>query len=321
MDKISRHSVAQIPFSPRKDWYTVTGSRDGSRHDAPTEEDPTMRKSLLYTSGIVTLIGISATGCVRHDRYDTARTTTHSLQEQLVASQTDCETATNALAARDRQLAQAEANFTALQSQYDLLSGELDAIDAENNNLLTTVTDIKFGPLPIATQRRLAALAATYPDDMWFNAETGMIRFGSDFTFSSESATMRKGATDVISRVATILNSSEAANFEIVVMGHTDDIQPSSSAQRYPTNWELSTARAVSVAKTLSSNGVDPARFEIAGYGEYRPIVANRMDGTKENRRVEIYLRPTADSMDWSTASVTSTTETVTIDPMEEPMK
>ena len=77
----------------------------------------------------------------------------------------------------------------------------------------------------------------------------------------------------------------------------------------------------MSVAKTLSSNGVDPARFEIAGYGEYRPIVANRMDGTKENRRVEIYLRPTADSMDWSTASVTSTTETVTIDPMEEPMK
>jgi chemotaxis protein MotB len=201
------------------------------------------------------------------------------------------------------------------------LGSELDAIDVENNNLLTTVTDIKFGPLPIATQRQLAALAATYPDDMWFNAETGMIRFGSDFTFSSGRAAMKKNATDLIRRVATILNSPDAANFEIVVMGHTDDIKPSSSAQRYPTNWELSTARAVSVAKTLTSNGVDPARFEIAGYGEYRPLVANRPDGTKENRRVEIYLRPTADSMDWSTASLTTTTETVNIDPMEEPMK
>ena len=200
-----------------------------------------MRKTLLFTTGIVTLIGFSATGCVKHDRYDTARTTTHSLQEQLVASQTDCNTATNALAARERQLAQAEANFYALQGQYDLLAGELDSIDAQNNQLLTTVTDIQFGPLPIATQRKLATLATNYPEDMWFNAETGMIRFGSDFTFSSGQASLRKGATDLINRVAVILNTDEASNFEIVVMGHTDNIQPSSSASRYPTNWDLST--------------------------------------------------------------------------------
>jgi len=280
-----------------------------------------MRKALLFTTGIMTLVSISATGCVKHDRYDTARTTTHSLQEQLVSAQTDCNTATNALAARERQLAQAEANLNALQGQYDLLANELDSIDAENNQLLTTVTDIKFGPLPIATQQKLAALAATYPDDMWFNAETGMIRFGSDFTFSSGRAILKKGATDLISRVATILNSQEANNFEILVVGHTDNIQPKSSAQRYPTNWELSTARATSVAKTLTANGIDPSRFEIAGYGEFRPLVENRPDGTKENRRVEIYLRPMADSNAWDTPSTTTTTETVTVDTMEEPMK
>ncbi len=279
-----------------------------------------MRTTLLYTASVFTLAGISATGCVRHDRYDTARTTTHSLQEQLVTAQAECDTATNALSARDRQLAQAEANLNALQSQYDMLASELDAIDVKNNNLLTTVTDIKFGPLPIATQRKLAALAATYPDDMWFNAETGMIRFGSDFTFSSGSANLKKDANDVISRVATILNSPEASNFEIVVMGHTDNIQPKNSAGRYPTNWELSTARSASVAKTLSSNGVDPSRFEIAGFGEYRPIVENRADGTKENRRVEIYLRPTTEAMTWETVT-SDMSETVTVDPMEEPMK
>ncbi len=278
-----------------------------------------MRKTLLYTSGIMTLVGISATGCVRHDRYDTARTTTHSLQEQLSAAQTDCNTATVALATRDRQLTQAEANLNALQSQYDLLTKELDSIDFENENLLATVTDIKFGPLPVITQQKLAALAASYPDDMWLNAETGMIRFGSDFTFSSGRASMKKSASDLISRVATILNSPETSNFEIVVIGHTDNIQPKSSAQRYPTNWELSTARAVSVAKTLASNGVNPSRFEIAGYGEYRPLVENRTDGTKENRRVEIYLRPTPESIAWET--VTETTETATVDSMEEPMK
>ena len=280
-----------------------------------------MRQTFLYTTGILMLAGFSATGCVRNDRYDNARTATHSLQEQLVSSQAEYSTATTALAARDRQLAQATANLSSLQGQYDLLSSELDAIDSENNTLLTTVTDISFGPLPIATQQKLAALASTYPNEMWFNAETGMIRFGSDFTFSSGKATLRKDATDLISNVAAILNSQEAEGFEIVVVGHTDNVQPKSSAQRYPTNWELSAARAVSVAKTLASNGVDPARFEVAGYGEYRPIVPNTDGGTSANRRVEIYLRPNETNMAWDNVAATEVTETVTVDTMEEPMK
>lgn len=269
----------------------------------------------------MTLVGISATGCVRHDRYDTAKTATHSLQEQLVSTQSERDTAINALAARDRQLSQAEANLNSLQSQYDLLANELDDIDNQNNRLLTTVTDIKLGPLPIEMQQQLAELAATYPDDMWFNAETGMIRFGSDFTFSSGRATLKKDAEDVISRLASILNSPEATNFEIVVIGHTDDIKPKSSAIRFPTNWELSTARAASVTKNLWNNGVDPSRFEIAGYGEYRPLVPNRPDGTKENRRVEIHLRSMTETTTWDTVTDTTTSETVVVDTVEEPMK
>ena len=61
-----------------------------------------MRKTLLFTMGVMTLVGISATGCVRHDRYDTAKTATHSLQEQLVSTQSERDTAINALSARDR---------------------------------------------------------------------------------------------------------------------------------------------------------------------------------------------------------------------------
>ena len=75
------------------------------------------------------------------------------------------------------------------------------------------------------------------------------------------------------------------------------------------------------VAKTLASNGVDPARFEVAGYGEYRPIVPNTDGGTSANRRVEIYLRPNETNMAWDNVAVTEVTETVTVDTMEEPMK
>ena len=197
---------------------------------APTEEDPIMRNTILFTSGIMTLAMFSATGCVRSEKYDTNKTTTHSLQEQLVAVQADCNTATNTLETRDRELAQADASLNALQDQYNMLENELNAIDFENNELLTTVTDIKFGPLPILIQQKLAALASNYPDDMWFNAETGMIRFGSDFTFSSGRATLRKDATDLINRVATVLNSPEASNFESLSW----DIQTISNLNRLP---------------------------------------------------------------------------------------
>jgi chemotaxis protein MotB len=278
-----------------------------------------MRTTLITSVGIMTLIGAVATGCVRHDRYDTMREATNSLKEQLVRSEADCTAATTALETRDRQLAQAQTNLNALQEQYNLISGELDTIANANDELLTQVTGIKLGALPIETQQKLAALAASYPDDMWFDADAGMLRFGSDFTFSSGQAQLRKSAEDLIARVATILNSPEAANFEILVVGHTDDVQPTSSSVRYPTNWELSAARAVSVAKALRANGTDPSRFQVAGFGEFRPLVANRDGGTKENRRVEIYLQPMTETT-WETTTNTPT-ETVIVDIAEEPMK
>ena len=92
------------------------------------------RTSLFFTTGIMTLVGLAASGCVRHDRYDSAKTATHSLQEQLVSAQSERDTAVNVLSSRDRQLAQAEANLDALQEQYNLLAGELDAIDAQTTD-------------------------------------------------------------------------------------------------------------------------------------------------------------------------------------------
>ncbi|MBC8522514.1 OmpA family protein [PVC group bacterium] len=277
-----------------------------------------MRTKIITTVVTFSLIAVAATGCVRHDRYDSMREATNSLKEQLVRSETDCTAATTALETRDQQLAQAQANLNALQDQYDLLAGELDTIAANNDDLLTRVTGIKLGSLPIETQQKLAALASTFPNDMWFDADSGMLRFGSDFTFSSGQAQLRKSAEELIARVATILNSNEAANFEIVVVGHTDNVQPTSSSIRYPSNWELSTARAVSVAKALAANGTDPSRFQVAGFGEFRPLVPNLEGGTKENRRVEIYLQPMTETITWETNEVV---ETVTVDTTEEPRK
>jgi chemotaxis protein MotB len=69
--------------------------------------------------------------------------------------------------------------------------------------------------------------------------------------------------------------------------GHTDD-RPISSSQ-FPSNWELSTARAVAVLKYLASRGIPPDRLAAAGFGEFRPIDTSGTDeGRRRNRRIEI---------------------------------
>jgi chemotaxis protein MotB len=81
---------------------------------------------------------------------------------------------------------------------------------------------------------------------------------------------------------------------EVRIDGHTDSVPIEST--RYPTNWELSAARALAVTRYLSENdNVRSGRLIAAGFGEFRPLVSNdTRDGRAQNRRVEIHLLSTA---------------------------
>jgi len=66
-----------------------------------------------------------------------------------------------------------------------------------------------------------------------------------------------------------------------------------STKRKYPTNWELSTARAIAVVKLLVTDGVDPEVLSAAGYGPYDPVASNvTAEGQGRNRRIEITLVP-----------------------------
>jgi chemotaxis protein MotB len=82
----------------------------------------------------------------------------------------------------------------------------------------------------------------------------------------------------------------------INVEGHTDDVPIGPElARRYPTNWELSAARATNVARYLQEKiGIDPSLLSATGYGEYHPVASNEdEEGRTRNRRIEIVLVPT----------------------------
>lgn len=77
---------------------------------------------------------------------------------------------------------------------------------------------------------------------------------------------------------------------QIRVEGHTDDLPIRS--QKYPSNWELSSARALNVVKFLANYGdIEPSTLSAIGYGEYRPLVPNNSaENRKVNRRIEVYV-------------------------------
>jgi len=110
--------------------------------------------------------------------------------------------------------------------------------------------------------------------------------------FDSGSAEIKKDGKKVLERVAEILR--KVTDKQVRVEGHTDNVPIGSRlAERFPTNWELSTARATTVARYLQDKGLDPKLLSACGYSEYRPVAGNETDeGKSKNRRIEIALIP-----------------------------
>ncbi|MBZ0264412.1 flagellar motor protein MotB [bacterium] len=106
--------------------------------------------------------------------------------------------------------------------------------------------------------------------------------------FGSGSADLQPKFKQLLLGVAEITRSTSFQ--DIRVEGHTDNVPI--STVRYPSNWELSAARALAATKYLAyEGGLDPSRLSAVGYGEYRPRESNdTVGGRSKNRRVEIYL-------------------------------
>ena len=105
--------------------------------------------------------------------------------------------------------------------------------------------------------------------------------------FDSGKADLRQQAVPVLEKVVTMVSSRPGLSLE--VSGHTDNVPISTS--RFPSNWELSAARASRVARYVIENGIDPSRISVRGYANQRPRLPNSsVDNRSSNRRVEIRL-------------------------------
>jgi chemotaxis protein MotB len=110
---------------------------------------------------------------------------------------------------------------------------------------------------------------------------------GERITFNVGEAELLESYKTIFTRIADFISSKPG--YQVIVSGHTDNTPI--NTEKYPSNLELSSARAINVAKFLIDKGVSPRRVSIQGFSEYRPRFENTSRKNREaNRRVEIAL-------------------------------
>ncbi|HVG60114.1 MAG TPA: flagellar motor protein MotB [Hyalangium sp.] len=191
-----------------------------------------------------------------------------------------------------------EARLAALDSEKSQLSTQLNQLSTERDQLSQAVQE---------KDAELARLKATYQDleeKMKAEIADGEIRLSQaegriqvdlvdKILFDSGEASITERGAGVLTRLGAVLVGVEGRTIQ--VSGHTDDSPPSQRlAATFPTNWELSVARAVNVVRFLQEKANVPARrLMAAGYGETHPVATNATPkGRARNRRIEILLIP-----------------------------
>lgn len=232
------------------------------------------------------------------DKLAKALENTSAQQQDLLRARADLERLEGILSARS-----AETGAT-----LSKLRQNVDRLEEENRELKLLVEQER-----IAREARVAEIKSTYDDLVGLmeaeikRGEVTISELQGQLTvnmvdrilFDSGKADIKPGGLEVLRRVGGILKG--AADKNIQVEGHTDNVPISPRLKDiFPSNWELSTARATTVLRFLQdSAGIDGGRLSATGFGQYRPQADNdTAEGRAQNRRIQIVLVPKGPAQD-----------------------
>jgi chemotaxis protein MotB len=197
--------------------------------------------------------------------------------EQLVTARQDAAEYRRRAADLDAIRARLEQASAELREEVEKKEGELTRLHSAQDELLSELEQ-EIADKQVQVERIRDQLRVDMVDEVLFD--------------SGESALKPEGIA-ILRKVGGVLKKTEGRTIE--VQGHTDNVSIRGAlAQRFPTNWELSAARATNVVRFLQDEaGVDPGVLSAAARSEYQPRASNDTEeGRRENRRIEILLGP-----------------------------
>jgi len=254
-----------------------------------------MKSPLVLSASLTVLVlFLTTAGCVPQSKYDELVRRNQAQQSQL----------DKFWAQQDKQKREAERWKQQYQNLRDRLNLNQERMKALEDALRGKQADLDRlaslagqTPLPEPLNTALRDWAAKSGSDLvTFDEKTGLVRFKSDLLFDVGDDTVKDDALAKLESLSKILNSAVAEGFDIVIVGHTDDIpiRKATTRVKHPTNWHLSAHRAISVETVLAAAGLNETRIAVMGLGEFRPIADNlpNRKGNPRNRRVELYIVP-----------------------------
>lgn len=220
----------------------------------------------------------------------------------------------NALKTKFNRLTEDAAVLTADKKQLEkILSANSDTLTKNISELRQKVADLRtengtlkdeIAELQKAKEEKVKEVSGTYEQllaNMKNEIAKGQVTISElkgKLTVNMEAAILfDSGKADVMPEGLDILNKmvetlKTVSDKAIRIEGHTDDVQITGALTRtFPTNWELSAARAINVTRFLQQQGIDPRNLSAAAFAEHKPVAPNdSKEGRAKNRRIEITL-------------------------------
>jgi chemotaxis protein MotB len=257
-------------------------------------------------SAAAVAVALMVGGCVTQETYDklqgeknqevgalqSQRTALEQQLRDLQAQRSALEGERNSLqqqkASLEQQKTSLEQDKSALEREQAQLRAQNEALEGQRSQLLSASKQ---------SQAQYDALVADLNQEVQ-KGQLQVRRYKDMLTvdvaeqlfFDSGRAALKETGKEVLKKVADAMKSYEDKAIRIV--GHTDNVPITKGLQKvFPSNWELSAARATTVVRFLQDSGIAPERLIATGRAEYAPVAPNdTLEGRQKNRRIEITL-------------------------------
>jgi chemotaxis protein MotB len=232
----------------------------------------------LHAAGAALAAAFTLYGCVSQGTYDKLESDKNqeidALQKQRNGLQGQVQGLQSQRSTLEQQQADLRRQIDALEQQKtQLLTASQQTLSQYDSLVRNLTEEVKKGELQVRQYKDMLT-----------------VDVAEQLFFDSGRANLKDTGKAVLKKVGEALKGYEDKVIRIV--GHTDNVPISKSAQKvFPSNWELSVARATTVVRYLQEVGIPPERMIASGRAEYQPIAENDTpEGRKKNRRIEITL-------------------------------
>ena len=217
------------------------------------------------------------TACVSKSKYVELEGNLATSQEQIEAKNMELQALDEKRKALEDQIAEMDMQLQEKENQLKEKEVVIDELASTRQSIEASLKD-QIASQQIKLENIEGKLRITFVDKILFNSGSARVNQEGQQTLLSLADSLRKEPDQTI-----------------VVEGHTDDVKVGQALQKvFPTNWELSTARATAVVRFLQEQAeIGPERLSAAGYSFYKPVAENDSEeGRAQNRRIEIILVP-----------------------------